>query len=169
MREHAVSVAAAESRLVKDGPLKLTDCDMVELAKRALRMLEVGNPAKAPPVEVLPMPAARGNQTLVVELFMRLFKLTFNATKRVYAPVVYCGALLDVPGVRAVYFVQDNGQGMAPEEARYHFELGGLSDTLVGEPSDLAVACLVVERHKGRLWVETVPGEGSTYFFTLAD
>lgn len=67
-----------------------------------------------------------------------------------------------------VFAVQDNGIGMAPEDARTIFTLfARLRPEVPGSGVGLAVCRKIVERHGGRIWVESQPGQGSTFFFTL--
>lgn len=68
------------------------------------------------------------------------------------------------------FSVSDNGQGIAPPYVDRVFELfqrahesSGLSGTGIG----LASCKSIVERHGGRIWVDTARGKGSTFFFTL--
>jgi signal transduction histidine kinase len=68
-------------------------------------------------------------------------------------------------------FVKDNGIGISPEQAGLVFKmfrrLHGRDEFGGGAGAGLAIARKIVERHGGTMWIESEPGVGSTFFFTL--
>jgi signal transduction histidine kinase len=65
------------------------------------------------------------------------------------------------------FSVQDTGPGLAPEQRAQLFTLPKSTRTRVGQGAGLSlyVARGTVEAQGGRLWAESAPGEGSTFFF----
>ena len=68
-----------------------------------------------------------------------------------------------------VYYVQDNGIGLAPQYREKIFGLFEKLDPAVeGTGVGLAIVKRVIEVHGGRIWVESKGiGHGSTFCFTL--
>lgn len=69
-----------------------------------------------------------------------------------------------------VFAVQDNGIGIEPEERERifaPFQRLHSGAQYPGEGLGLALARRIVERHGGRIWLESQPGRGSTFYFTL--
>jgi signal transduction histidine kinase len=65
-----------------------------------------------------------------------------------------------------VFAVADTGTGIAPEDLPHVFEQYWKHDQQ-GTGLGLFIARSVVQAHGGRMWVESKPGAGSTFFFTL--
>jgi len=68
--------------------------------------------------------------------------------------------------------VTDNGPGIRPQDQELIFEkFRQVGDTMTAKPSGtglgLPISRRIVEHLGGRLWVESVPGEGATFLFTL--
>ncbi len=113
------------------------------------------------------LPAVLADRVL---LYQVLYNLVSNALKFCPAerdPCIELGCLPE--GSRAVVWVRENGIGIAQEDLESVF----LPFTRVGEhPSPgmgvgLATAKRAVENWGGEIWVESAPGEGSTFFFTV--
>jgi len=70
-----------------------------------------------------------------------------------------------------LYYVKDNGIGIPNDQLNVVFKmfkrLHPRNDFGGGTGAGLAIAKKIIERNGGRLWVESTPGEGSTFFFTL--
>lgn len=67
-------------------------------------------------------------------------------------------------------FVRDTGPGIPPEHLDRIFERFYKTDssrTSGGSGLGLAIARHIVEGHGGRIWAESAPGEGATFYFTL--
>lgn len=66
--------------------------------------------------------------------------------------------------------VQDTGIGISPEDVPKLFERYyrvGSDATIAGFGIGLYLCKEIIDRHNGTIWVESEPGKGSTFYFTL--
>lgn len=70
---------------------------------------------------------------------------------------------------RVVFSVSDTGPGIAPEDQPRVFDRFWQSSTRThgGSGLGLTIAKGIVEAHGGHIWLESAPGAGTTFFFTL--
>jgi len=114
------------------------------------------------------LPTVHGDQSQLMQLFQNLLgnALKFRGKE---TPRVHVGAVRKDDHWQIS--VADNGIGIAPQYAERIFVIfqrltpGQHPGTGIG----LAVCKKIVERHGGRIWVESVEGRGATFFFTLPD
>ncbi|MBB6018735.1 ATP-binding protein [Deinococcus radiopugnans] len=115
-----------------------------------------------------PLPTVLGDATQLRQLFQNLLgnALKFHHPER--APEVRVTAQDD--GTFVTVQIADNGIGIAPEYAERIFAIFQRLHTreaYEGSGMGLAIARKIVERHGGRLWLESTPGQGTTFQVSL--
>ncbi|NLV32833.1 MAG: GAF domain-containing protein [Acidobacteria bacterium] len=115
------------------------------------------------------MPVVHADATLLCQVFQNLVE---NAIKfRSADPLrIHVGARRERGGW--LFRVTDNGIGMEREHGERIFVIFKRlhsREKYPGTGIGLALCKKIVERHGGRIWVESEPGRGSTFYFTLPD
>jgi len=144
----------------------LEPVDVQSVLVQAVANLEASIRQQQATIEVGAMPTVLGDQTQLVQLFQNLIG---NAVKfrRDVDPVVRVAAK---PADDFWQFsVEDNGIGIAREHFGRLFQafqqLHGRD--YPGAGIGLAVCKKIIERHGGRIWLDSVAGQRTTFFFTL--
>lgn len=115
-----------------------------------------------------PLPSVFCDSIRVCEVFANLIT---NAVKYNEQQAKWVEVGANLAGGIPVFFVKDNGIGIQPHNQerifamfqRLHTEeaYGG------GSGIGLAIVKRIIDRHGGRIWLDSHPGEGTTFFFTL--
>ncbi|MFD1733244.1 PAS domain S-box protein [Deinococcus malanensis] len=115
-----------------------------------------------------PLPIVLGNVFQLIQVFQNLIGNALKFRKPDSAPHVRISAEPD--GEFYHFTVEDNGIGIDPayfDRIFVMFQRLHGRDQYAGTGLGLAICHKVVERHGGQLWVESTPGEGSKFHFTL--
>jgi signal transduction histidine kinase len=108
----------------------------------------------------------RGDRALLLSLLTNLLGNALKYAKEEEPLRVEVGTFAN-DGEEGV-FIRDNGIGFQQRKAERLFQaFQRVDDSGPGSGIGLATAMRIVRRHGGRLWAESSPGEGATFFFTL--
>jgi len=149
--------------------LDLELVDLNEALSQALESLTVRIAESGGVISVpAPLGSVLGDQVRIVEVFVNLISNALKYSDRAVRLV----EITSTPGPPTVIHVRDDGIGIAPRlyERIFHIfrrlhereQYGG------GTGVGLTITRRVIERHGGRIWVQSEPGLGTTFSFTLA-
>ncbi len=154
------------SRLTrKPAQMEPVDCNVV--LGRALNNLQAAIQEIGAEISAGPLPVIKGDASQLLQLFQNLIgnAIKFRGPR---TPSIQVSAMMKRGDW--TFSVQDNGIGIEPQ---YREQIFGMFQRLhtrkeySGTGIGLAVCKRVVEGHGGKLWVESEPGKGSSFFFTL--
>ncbi len=150
---------------VRGQPLEPVNCNSVLDA--ALSNLGQTISSTGAKVESSPLPVINGDESQLSRLFQNLIgnALKFRDKRK---PRVQIWA--ELQGEDWVFAIKDNGIGIDPE---YQAKVFGMFARLhsqarySGSGIGLALCSKIAQRHGGQIWVESEPGKGSTFRFTI--
>lgn len=113
------------------------------------------------------MPPMYGDRRMLFQVWANLINNAFIYSSRQEDPEVQIGAISREEKI--IYFVKDNGIGIAPEYKEKIFatfsRLAG--DKFKGSGIGLSLVKRVLQKHDGEVWVESEPGRGAAFYFSL--
>lgn len=115
------------------------------------------------------LPTLWGDRDRIGQLLANLISngLKYNQSAE---PWVEVGTRVDEPGPWLTFYVRDNGIGIDPQFHTKIFQLFRRLHTreeYEGTGAGLAICSKIVHAHGGRIWVESEPNQGSTFFISL--
>lgn len=162
LTEHMLSFARINS-----DPKPLEPVNSLEVVQDAIQLLDALIQSTSATVTVGDLPMLMADRSQLIQLFMNLLG---NGLKycRGHAPVIHVSARLS--DGEWIFSVADNGIGIDSKHHQKIFEIfkrlhtqGEYPGTGIG----LAMCNRIVDRHGGKIWVESTLGQGSTFLFTL--
>jgi PAS domain S-box-containing protein len=151
------------------GTAHFATSSLKDVVDHSLQLLETSIRDSGAQINVAVLPIVYGDPAQLSQLVQNLI---VNALKyRSSAPPI-----IDISAKRGVdewvIAVRDNGIGIDPKFTESIFELFSRLHNHHSHPGSgigLAVCRRVIQRHGGRIWVESVVGRGSIFYFTLPD
>ena len=153
------------SRVGRSNEMALIDCEQV--VNEAIANLQVEIESSTAQITRDPLPTLTANERELLQLFQNLVgnALKFRGDR---LPEIHISARRQ--GDEWVFHVRDNGIGLDPQFADrifLMFQRLHRKDEYAGTGIGLTICKKVVEHHGGHIWVESAPGEGASFFFTL--
>nr|WP_226377525.1 ATP-binding protein [Haloterrigena turkmenica] len=151
----------------RENDFETVDCEAV--LEQATENLQMAIEEREASITSDELPTVSGDERQLIQLFQNLLD---NA-------ITYAGDAPPTVHVSAergdgewLFSVRDNGIGIDPEETDDIFAVFNrlhAPDEYGGTGIGLAICKRIVTIHDGRIWVESEPGEGTTFFFTIPD
>jgi len=176
---YAVDGATRMQRLIRDllaySHVGTKDIILLDIASesaldQALMNLRIAVEQSDAVVTHDPLPAVLADEVQLIQLFQNLVGNAIKYQKH-GKPAIHVSALRGSRSERWKFFVRDNGLGI---DAPYQEKIFGMFQRLHGRDEfsgtgiGLAICKKIVERHGGRISVESQLGRGSTFCFDLA-
>jgi PAS domain S-box-containing protein len=117
---------------------------------------------------VAQLPKAYGDLALLKQVISNLLSNGVKFSSKQATSELEIGSM---PGDdEIIFFIKDNGTGF---DMKYAFELFGVfhrlnnADEFEGTGVGLALVKRIIDKHGGRVWADSEPGKGATFFFSL--
>ncbi|MCL4384793.1 MAG: ATP-binding protein [Actinobacteria bacterium] len=145
---------------------KLEDVDMEEVLENAIFNLKMAINENKAKIKHDKLPVIKANKLLMTQVLQNLIgnAIKFRSKK---TPVIYISAKLEKNNW--VFLVQDNGIGIDPQYFERIFLIFQRlqREDYPGTGAGLAIVKRIIELHNGKIWIESEPGKGSTFYFTI--
>jgi light-regulated signal transduction histidine kinase (bacteriophytochrome) len=175
--DRVVDGAARMDRLIEDllsfcrysrqpllkGPVKL---DVI--ARKVVEELQLREAGRAVEWRLGALPECNGDASLLQQVLTNLLSNAFKFTRQRNPAIIETGC--SVVDGESVLFVRDNGAGF---DMRYVGKLFGVFQRLhsandfEGTGVGLSIVQRIIQRHGGRIWAQSEPDRGATFYFTL--
>jgi light-regulated signal transduction histidine kinase (bacteriophytochrome) len=142
--------------------------DVSALTRAIVANLQAAEPDRRVEVVIAAQLTCRGDRNLVAIVLENLLANAWKFTAKQEHARLEVGATQS--GGEIAFYVRDNGAGFDMQYATKLFapfqRLHAESD-FPGTGVGLATVRRIVHRHGGRVWAESAPGQGATFYFTL--
>ncbi len=150
--------------------LKIAVIDLGRTAREILALLQAAAPGRPVETVIADNLLVEGDPGLLRVALENLLSNAWKYTGKLATPArIELGATTVSDGATA-YFVRDNGAGFDLRHAQHLFapfqRLHDAKD-FPGTGVGLATVQRVIHKHGGRIWAESAPGQGATFYFTL--
>ncbi len=156
-----------ELSYVSSHELKNTTVDMSRIARKVAESLRERDPDRKVRFEIADDLTTYGDERLLEVVLSNLLDNAWKYTSRQTEGLIQFG--IQRLAARPVFFVKDNGAGFNKSYADKLFtpfsRLHG--HEFEGTGIGLAIVQRVIHRHGGKVWADSVEGEGATFYFTI--
>ncbi|HEX2055441.1 MAG TPA: ATP-binding protein [Nitrospiraceae bacterium] len=178
---HVIRQSALRLTHMIDGLLKYSRLEQQDLPRSRFNMIDTihglitdrfaNMPEAKPAIQVdVPFTDLYGEPVTIRQALANLVDNAAKFSRRSPAPAIHIGGRRT--SVERILWVRDNGIGISPDQHEKVFSLFErlhAPEEYEGTGVGLAIVKMVVEKHGGRVWVESAPGAGSTFYLAFPD
>ncbi len=149
-------------------PSRSEEVDMNGVANEVIQSLRPAITEAGVHLKLNDLPTVRGDATQLRQVLQNLVSnaIKYRSTER--PPEIEIGSEEKIKGT--LFYVRDNGIGFEKKHEDVIFNVFYRLHTAAEYPGTgigLAICKKIVELHEGRIWVESEPGKGSTFYYTI--
>jgi light-regulated signal transduction histidine kinase (bacteriophytochrome) len=144
--------------------------DLRALVLSIIEDLKAEQPTRSLEIKLGELPPCQGDVNFLRQVLVNLISNAFKFTTKSDPAIVEVSSRQTDQGL--TYFVRDNGAGF---DMQYADKLFGVFQRLhkqsdfPGTGVGLSIVKRIVQKHGGTIWAESAPGQGATFYFTLAE
>jgi hypothetical protein len=175
---HVMSGAKRMNLLIEDllrfcrsgrQPLTKTSVQVDQMVERIVAQLRATNADRIIDTRLGQLPVCEADPSLLEQVIVNLLSNAFKFTRQRNPAEIEVGSF-ERHG-ETILFVRDNGAGFDMKHAATKlfgvFQRLHSASEFEGTGVGLSIVQQIVERHGGRIWADSEPGEGATFYFTL--
>lgn len=154
---------------VGSAPVVRSELDLTKLAEEVVADLRLGSPDREVSVVVAPGLRCTADPRLMRATMENLVGNAWKYSSRAVNAEIEIGKTSG-EGDHTTFFVKDNGAGFDMKEAHRlfaPFERLHKATEFEGTGVGLAAVHRIIDRHGGRIWAESAPDHGATFFFEI--
>lgn len=159
-----------EYSLVGNKTKRFKPVDIGKALNNALSNLHAAIEENNAEIMIEKLPTIIADESQLVQLFQNLIGNAIKFKKHEVRPKIHISAKKDSKIEEYIFIVSDNGIGIESQYKDRIFQIFKRLHTVdeySGAGIGLAIAKRIVERHGGRIWVESELGHGATFYFTI--
>ncbi len=147
--------------------LKITTLDMNALLADIADSIEYLISESKIQLQIDPLPRCLGDAAQINQVFSNLCDNAIKYLDNSRAGVIYISGKIE--GSESIYCVADNGRGIAEQHQKKIFEIFHRLEPDIGNGEGLGLTIVrrILDKHNGRIWLESAVGKGAKFFVAL--
>lgn len=145
---------------------EMTEVPVKAVVEEALQKLQTRVQASGAEINMSELPTIHADRNMVLQVVEQLLDNALRFSRHDKKPVIDIGH--DKYEGSYIFCIRDNGMGISRKDHQVIFEaFAKLDANTPGNGLGLAICKNIAEKHGGKIWVESLPGHGSNFYFTL--
>ncbi|MCU7494443.1 MAG: GHKL domain-containing protein [Ignavibacteria bacterium] len=169
-RMHMLITGLLEYSRITTNARQYSPVDCNKVMEYVLKNLEISIRESGARIYSEVLPVVMADEVQLIQLFQNLISNAIKFRRGAEMPEIHVSAAQE--NGKWIFSVKDNGIGIDPQYGERIFQIFQrlhLRDEYTGTGIGLAVCKRIVERHGGKIWIESELNNGATFYFTFSN